>query len=808
MSHRVAFFASRFAAAAILFALAACGGGGSGGGGFIPGEPGADLLNYRMSTAVIDQDDNPTSLVTSTRPVTLEVTVLEDTRAGAPASGVLVTAQAQFVEILPANGQARTDSDGIARFEIQAGATLGADTVTVTAEAPRGPVSVDTVVDVQAAGLSIGYFEGNSFINGEIGLSAENLPFRGSSVLTVTIVDEQGEAVSTVEEVRFRSVCSNAGRATFREFDDEGSGSSSLTVEAPNGLASVEYRAGSCEAEDVITARLLGNGREATANVTIADRDANFIGFIRSEPSEGEEGSDRTIIAIKGTGGPGRTEIATVTFEVLEESVALGEDEPGPGDPAYLNNPARRPLSGIPVSFELTSSLGDTTLLNTSAVSDADGLVSVELRSGNVATSTRIVASFEAQSSNGTLRPQSVLSNQIVIGTGLPDQNSISLSTEFFNVPRAADVDGVEVAITVRMADKFNNPVADGTSAIFTTEYGAIDSSCLTGQSNGARYQRLRDTEAPLRGTCTVLWISQAPRLPTFNSDRVQTIADDGSFSCGVLNSTFGGPCPQDLGAIRGLRSTVLVTAEGEEFFVDANGNGLYDRGEAFENLPEAFLDHNEDGVYTPTEGPKCGSPSTAENCRLAGAEEEFIDANGDGVYSLNVDPNTGEGVYNGSLCPAQGDGIYCSRDLVNVRADLVLTLSSSPNNLFTRLVRRSGGTGSTVSTARNGNSYDLHIADFYNNAPGAGTTIEFETTGDCGILPEEPVIVPNRGGARGAFTTSFLVQFTGGEEAPDPNNPDQTITVFENGQILVTATDPDSDNGVIIASFGCQAGS
>lgn len=803
MSHRVAILASRFAAAAILLALAACGGGGSGGGGFIPGEPGADLLNYRISTAVVDQDDNPTSLVTSTRPVTLEVTVLEDTRAGEPASGVLVTAEAQFVEILPDNGQARTDSDGIARFEIQAGATLGADTVTVTAEAPRGPVSVDTVVDVQTAGLSIGYFKGNSFINGEIGLSAENLPFRGSSVLTVTIVDEQGEAVSTVEEVRFRSVCSNAGRATFREFDDEESGSSSLTVEATDGLASVEYLAGSCEAEDVITARLLGNGEEATTTVTIADRDANFIGFIRSEPSEGEEGSDRTIIAIKGTGGPSRTEIATVTFEVLEESVVLGEDEPGPGDPAYLDNPARRPLSGIPVSFELSNSLGDITLLNSSAVSDADGLVSVEVRSGSVATSTRIVASFEAQGSNGSLRPQSVLSNQIVIGTGLPDQNSISLSTEFFNVPRAADVDGVEVAITVRMADKFNNPVADGTSAIFTTEYGAIDSSCLTGQSNGARYQRLRDTEAPLRGTCTVLWISQAPRFPTFqdNRDRVQTIADDGSYRCDSHDASSG-PCPDDLGAIRGLRSTVLVTAAGEEFFVDANGNGLYDRGEEFENLPEAFLDHNEDGVYTPDQGPQCGPPSTAENCRAGGSEEEFIDANGDGRYSLNVDPNTGEGVYNGSLCPAQGVGIYCSRDLVNVRADLVLTLSSSPNNLFTRLVRR--GANDAVATAFNGNSYDLHIADFYNNAPGAGTTIEFETTGDCGILPEEPVIVPNRGGARGAFTTSFLVQFTGGETDQD----DDTITVFEDGQILVTATDPNSDNGVIIDSFGCLAGS
>lgn len=802
MSHRVAILVSRCAAAAILFALAACGGGGSGGGGFIPGEPGADLLNYRLSTAVVDQDGNPTSLVTSTRPTTLEVTVLEDTRAGAPASGVLVTAQAQFVEILPANGQARTDSAGVARFEIQAGPTLGADTITVTAEAPRGPVSIDTVVDVQAAGLSMGYFEDNSFINGQIGLSAENLPFRGSSVLTVTIVDEQGEAVSTIEQVRFRSVCSNAGRATFREFDEEGNGSSSLTVDAPNGLASVEYLAGRCETEDTITARLLGNGAEATATVTIADRDANFIGFIRSDPSEGEEGAGRTILAIKGTGGPNRTEIATVTFEVLEQSVTLGEDDARPGDPEYLNNPARRPLSGIPVEFELTNPLGGISLLNNSAVSDANGLVRVEVRSGNIATSTRIVASFDAASSNGASRPQSASSSQIVVSTGLPVQSGVSLSTEFFNVPRAADIDGVEVAITVRMADKFNNPVADGTSAVFRTEYGAIDASCLTGQSNGARYQRLRDTDAPLRGTCSVLWISQAPRFPTFNSDRIQTIADDGSYRCDAHNGSFG-PCPNDLGAIRGLRSTVLVTAEGEEFFVDANGNGLYDEGEAFENLPEAFLDHNEDGVYTPAQGPQCGPPSTVENCRLAGAEEEFIDFNGDGEYSLNVDPNTGEGVYNGTLCPPQGDGVFCSRTLVNVRADLVLTLSSSVNNLTALLARQRSGADQAVTTAFNGNSYNLYIADFFNNPPGAGTEIDFETTGDCGIVPSDTVTVPNLGGRRGAFTATFLVQFTGGETQGEGAD---AVTVFEPGQIFVTATDPDNGTTATIASFGCQA--
>ncbi len=802
MNHRVFRCVSRSVlAVAALFALAACGGGGSDGGGFIPAEPGANLLNYRLSTAVIDQDSNPTSLVTSTRPVTLEVTVLEDTGARAPAVGVLVSAEASFVQILPANGQARTDNEGIARFEIRAGDTLGADTVTLTAEAPRGTVSTSTVVDVQAAALRLGRFDGTTFIRGEIGLGAQNLPFRGSSILTVSIVDEQGEAVSGVDEVRFRSACANAGRASFRALDDETNESGTLTVDAIDGLASVEYRAGNCETEDTITARLLANGEEATGSVTIAGRDANFIGFVRSDPAEGNEGGARTFIALRGTGGPNRGEIATLTFEVLEQSVILQEGDARPGDPAYFSNPQRRPLSGIPVQFALTNALGNITLLNSSAVSDANGLARVELRSGNVATTTRVIASFEAGGSGGSLRPQEAPSNDILISTGLADQNSVSLSTEFFNVPRAGNIDGVEVAITVRMADRFNNPVADGTSAAFQTEYGAIDSTCVTGQSNGTRFRRLRGDETPLRGTCSVLWISQAPRFPTFqeNRDRIQTIERiqglPFNYRCDAHNGSSG-PCPHDLGAIRGLRSTVLVTAVGEESFVDLNGNGLYDEGEPFENLPEAFIDHNEDGVYTPVEGPQCGPPSTEANCRAGGSEEEFIDFNGDGEYSLNVDPNTGEGVYNGTLCPPEGDGIFCSRELVNVRADLVLTLSSTVNNLRALLtVRRASGSNALATAASTGNTYDLYIADIYNNAPGAGTVINFETA-DCDITPATEVIVPDLGGRRGAFTTSFQVQ---------PGDRGEDDTAPPPGQIIVTAEEPDGAASAVLATFACQ---
>ena len=797
MGHCFATVRSRLAAlSATLLILTACGGGGGGGGGgFLgPEDPNANLDDYTLSLEVVDEAGNATTRVSSTRPATLRVLVREDSVDADPVSGAVVSADAEFTVIRPENGQALTDADGIAEFELSAGSVVGADTITVTVDSPAGSVTATVGVQTELGSLNLGFFDGTTFVNGEIGVSADNLAFGGSAALRLAIVDENGDTATSAEEIRLSSACSLSGQASFRPLGEDIEGTATLIVETTDGLANAEYLAGSCEGDDDLTAELVGADATATATVSIAGRDANFIGFVSADPSEGEEGAGRTIIALRGTGGPGRPEVATLVFEVLEAAVDLAEDEPGPGEPGYLDNPDRVPLAGIEVDFALSNTLGGITLLNDSGTTDASGLVEVEIRAGNVATSTLVIASFDAADGGGTERPQEATSNQVVISTGLPDQNSISLSTELFHVPRAGDIDGINVALTIRMADKFNNPVADGTSAVFTTEYGTVDSSCLTGVSNGARFQAVNGDDAPLRGTCSVLWTSQAPRLPVFNRDKIQTIEDDGSYLCSSHTGSFG-PCPDDLGAIRGLRSTVLVTTVGEESFVDGNGNGLYDEGEAFENLPEAFLDMNEDGVYTPVEGPQCGPPSTDENCEAAGAEEEFVDFNEDGSYSRNVDPNTGEGVYNGSLCPPEGDDVFCSRDLVNVRTSTVLTLTSSAINLRALAAKTPDDPRRATDTLLEGSTYEIYVADIYNNAPGAGTTLTFRADADCEIVfPEETdhvtLTVPDLTTNRGAYTTNLRINGTGAAGG---------------GRITLSATDPEGDNPAAITTFACQ---
>jgi len=219
-----------------------------------------------------------------------------------------------------------------------------------------------------------------------------------------------------------------------------------------------------------------------------------------------------TNIRLKGLGN----ETSTVVFRIVD----------------VLGNPLPDQL----ITFSLNTDVGELTLAPTSATSNSNGEVQTTVQAGTVATPVRVTATL---ASNPSIKTQSEL---LVVSTGIPDQNSFSLSIETFN-PEAYNYDGVKVAVTVHAADRFNNPVPDGTAIYFTTEGGAIEPSCTT-----------------TAGTCSVMWTSQAPR-------------------------------PAD------GRVTVTAIAIGEESFLDTNGNGVFDDADTFDDMPEAFQDFNENTV-------------------------------------------------------------------------------------------------------------------------------------------------------------------------------------------------------------------
>jgi len=329
-------------------------------------------------------------------------------------------------------------------------------------------------------------------------------------------------------------------------------------------------------------------------------------------------GASQSWIAIQGTGGAGRHEASGVTFKLLD----------GNGDA----------VSGVNVDFSLLAPVG-VTLDPSTGKTDADGFVSTTVSSGRVSGSVRI----NVQTADGAIK---LVSDALSVSTGLPDQNSFSLSLEQF-APESMDIDGVLDTVTIRLADKYNNAVPDGTSIYFTTEGGAIRDaetgtvgSCLTVASK-----------------CTLTWESQNPR-PEGN------MLTDGH-SCAFSTITGIAPCINagGMGQPYAGRVTITAFAIGEESFTDNDADGWFTPGDTLNaDLPEVFYDHNEDGLY--------------KDNATAGVEddlEEFHDLNLDQEYSA------GDGKYNGLLCSPESESIGdCSRDLVNISADTILIMASS----------------------------------------------------------------------------------------------------------------------------------
>ena len=355
---------------------------------------------------------------------------------------------------------------------------------------------------------------------------------------------------------------------------------------------------------------------------------------------------------------------------------------------------AGNPVKGVCVSFAPSTTVGGLTLVPSKcspsgpetygSSTDENGFVSTIVQGGTVATAVRVTA---------TANKISTQSSVLAVTTGIPDQNSTSLSASDL-APVGWEYDGITSTATIRLADAFNNPAPNGTAVTFTTSGGAIDGSCLT--SGGA---------------CTVEWRSQNPRpqpSATFSFSNITASGYTLTCSDGSKNCRSG-------------RVKILATAIGNESFIDGDGSGLYD------DISKDLFATSNSSKCTPSVPNSSASVGVTNGCddlseayldkNLNGArdpDEEFLDFDTNGSFT------TGNGKYNGALCldPSKG----CTQAKVNVRDDITITMASEKPLLV-------GLQAFSLAAGGAQREIPVLLADINGNGMPQGTTVTVNTS-------------------------------------------------------------------------------
>lgn len=202
----------------------------------------------------------------------------------------------------------------------------------------------------------------------------------------------------------------------------------------------------------------------------------------------------------------------------------------------------------------------------------SDGLATVGVVSGDIFVPVIVTASLKTNTS------VSAASYGVAVSAGKATQGTMSLASVSASMESWA-FDGVKNQLTMSVSDRLGNPLPKGTVVNFVTNNGIIGSS--TG------------------GTCTL------------GSDS----------TCTITYSSMGGYSRPANG-----RVAILAYLNGEETFVDKNGDNVWQTGEPFEAIGWPYIDANENGVFddgeqkigiAPSDSGTCtgGYPSVANTC-------------------------------------------------------------------------------------------------------------------------------------------------------------------------------------------------
>ena len=528
-----------------LLALAACGGGGGGsgstafgggsGGGTGGGTGGGGTTlapTVTLSLTLLDQAGAATSNILAGQPVRAQAVLR---RNGDAVANEIVQFQADvgstLVRIDPTAGTQLTDANGMAVVTVSSlGTASGA-----------GRISANATVASIVATSGANFFASGSTTTqpptltlSAVVIGSTTVSAYGTTGLRVQVLQGGQPYTAGAVTVNFTSSCP-AGKATVTP----------TATTQPDGFAVATFVDNGCAQTAATTVTLTASisTDSKSGSLTVRSPTTGSLRFVSVVPSDKS-------ITLRGQGGNGRQENATVTFQLVDvagqgvgnadvcfdSSTYIGGlniDGFGPG--TLPTNPGSAALCG-------TDSLSVVRYVKRTS---PDGTVVVQVNSGTVPTPVRVRARA-LYPATATLSLES-FSDTLSVSTGLPLQRSFSLSVDKANID-GGGFDGEIATLTVRLADQFSNPVPDGTVVNFI---GSGASVCTA--NNGS----CRTTN----GACSCNVVSQARR-------------------------------PDD------NRVVITAYAVGLEDFDDRNGDNLYTVGtDPFYDLGDAYVDANKDGV-------------------------------------------------------------------------------------------------------------------------------------------------------------------------------------------------------------------
>jgi hypothetical protein len=256
------------------------------------------------------------------------------------------------------------------------------------------------------------------------------------------------------------------------------------------------------------------------------------------------------------------------------------------------------------VSFTLISGLGGGEFIAPTTGGTVAGLAATVLTSGTVSGPVRVQASVTV---GGVTLTSS--STNVSIAGGTPSAAHMGVAPAFLNIAGLV-TQGIICPVTAIVGDRFGNPIPQNTAVSFSTNGGVIGAQGLTDELGNA------PTE-----------IKTGPPTPrVINSG-------DPNFNPNTDPRT-------------GFVSVTAIT-QGEETFIDSNGNGLFDGPQEFDptdpelDTPEPFIDHVTLCNGNPPSSPIPCPPNPVSPPILSGDDqfdpadrfELFFDGNGNSIW-------------------------------------------------------------------------------------------------------------------------------------------------------------------------------